>query len=68
MEDENSLIDQDDLVEAIEKLNKTTRESIMKLFVLACKTNKEQRAYEYALTMDTFTLNLAINMQQKLDT
>lgn len=57
--------DQDDIDELNEKLTKQLRESLMKMFILACKANKDQRAYEIANIMDTHALQLAIKYATK---
>ena len=61
----NIEFDQDDVEELNEKLFKQSRETLMKLFILACKSNKEQRAYEIAGLMDTHALQLAIKYATK---
>jgi chromosome transmission fidelity protein 4 len=61
----NIQFDQDDVDELNEKLYKQSRETLMKLFILACKSNKEQRAYEIAGLMDTHALQLAIKYATK---
>ena len=61
----NIQFDQDDVDELNEKLFKQTRETLMKMFILACKSNKEQRAYEVSELMDTHALQLAIKYATK---
>jgi chromosome transmission fidelity protein 4 len=61
----NIQFDQDDVDELNEKLYKQSREVLMKMFILACKSNKEQRAYEISELMDTHALQLAIKYATK---
>jgi chromosome transmission fidelity protein 4 len=61
----NVELDQDELEEKVEKFESSCRETLMKLFMLACKGSKEQRAYEIATIMDTGALQLAIKYATK---
>lgn len=58
-------MDQDDLDENVDKFESSAREALMKLFMLACKSSKEQRAYEIATIMDMDALQLAIKYSTK---
>lgn len=58
-------MDQDDVDEKIESFESSAREALMKLFMLACKNSKEQRAYEIATIMDLDALQLAIKYATK---
>ncbi|CAF1034874.1 unnamed protein product [Brachionus calyciflorus] len=58
-------MDQDDIDEKVENFENSAREALMKLFMLACKSNKEQRAYEIATIMDLDALQLAIKYSTK---
>lgn len=58
-------LDQDDLDERVEKFETSAREALMKLFMLACKASKEQRALEIATIMDLDALQLAIKYATK---
>lgn len=48
-----------------ETFESAARESLMKLFMLACRTGKEQRAYDVARIMDDDTIQLAIKFATK---
>jgi chromosome transmission fidelity protein 4 len=58
-------LDSDDIDELNENFEIKTREYLMKLFMMSCRTNKEQRSYETAQLMDTVTLQLAIKYATK---
>ena len=58
-------MDQDELDENVDKFESCAREALMKLFMLACKSSKEQRAYEIATLMDLAALQLAIKYATK---
>lgn len=58
-------MDQDDLDENVDTFESNAREALMKLFMLACKSSKEQRAYEIATLMDLAALQLAIKYATK---
>jgi len=57
--------DQDELDEMIEKYETNSSQTLMKLFMLACKSSKEQRAYEVANLMNSVSLQLAIKYATK---
>ena len=61
----NIQFDQDDVDELNQKLYKQSNELLMKMFILACKSNKEQRAYDISELMDSFVLQLAIKYATK---
>lgn len=61
----NLEMDEDEIDEINDKLSIQIKETQMKMFVLACKSNKEQRAYEIAQMMDTLTLKLSIKYATK---
>lgn len=52
-------------MEKVEDFEQNARQSLMKLFMLACRTGKEQRAYDVATIMDFDTIQLAIKFATK---
>ncbi|RNA00757.1 WD repeat and HMG-box DNA-binding 1 isoform X1 [Brachionus plicatilis] len=58
-------MDQDDLDDNVDKFESSAREALMKLFMLACKNSKEQKAYEIATIMDLDAVQLAIKYATK---
>ena len=58
-------MDEDEVEETSESFESAARESLMKLFMLACRTGKEQRAYDVARIMDVDTIQLAIKFATK---
>lgn len=58
-------LEEEELEEKVESFEDSARESLMKLFMLACKTGKEQRAYDVATIMDLDTIQLAIKFATK---
>jgi chromosome transmission fidelity protein 4 len=58
-------MDEEELEERVDKYEATCRGTLMKLYMLACKSSKEQRAYEIATIMDVDSLQLAIKYATK---
>lgn len=58
-------LDEDELGEKVENFESGAREALMKLFMLACRMNKEQRAYDVATIMDAEAIQLAIKFATK---
>ena len=58
-------MDDEELEEKVDKFESSCRGTLMKLYMLACKNAKEQRAYEIATIMDSDSLQLAIKYATK---
>lgn len=58
-------MNEEELQEKVDEFESSSREVLMKLFMLACKNSKEQRAYEIATIMDSMALQLAIKYATK---
>ena len=56
---------EDELGEVVDKFEASSREMLMKLFMLACKHGKEHRALEVAGLMDTAAMQLAVKYATK---
>ena len=61
----NLEMDEEELEEKVDKFEASCRGTLMKLYMLACKNSKEQRAYEIATIMDADSLQLAIKYATK---
>ena len=53
-------LEEDELAEKVESYEGAAREALMKLFMLACKAGKEQRAFDVATIMDVDAIQLVI--------
>ena len=58
-------LEEDELAEKVESYEGAAREALMKLFMLACKVGKEQRAFDVATIMDVDAIQLAIKFATK---
>ena len=61
----NIEMDDEELDEKVDKFETNCRGTLMKLYMLACKNGKEQRAYEIATIMDADSIQLAIKYATK---